>query len=1088
MRSRSILVWAGGRLAGLGAALGLVRLAGATPPADPPPPAPRYQEVIDRTYDLNAFCKDPTNWSAEDKFSAWHQWQVARKLDADAVLSPHDFYGERFRFAIKQGTGHGSDTSLDVRYTVGGMYLLDPDKPYGPCRNDRWSKIYSIRKLPVDFADCNRLSAWVYVDGLQSVNMFIGMEVDYDAMTAHHERNKLPGRPRYHHVTRVAASGGQWTRVWIDYHNLDEAFVRRIRYLIIGHLWYGVQPSDNHERVHFYWDDFTLEHVANPRKFAGWDADPAVVTVNQLGYKPLAEKVAIVPASKPQSRFYVRDARTHRVVHTGGFALTRTLMGDFLEGDFTALDAPGLYYVQAGDVRSVDFPITNRPYQDAAAATLHVLAGQRSGCKTQLHEEAHMDEEWDVANHRFVDLVGGYFDAGDTRRFEHNPQMQPKFHMGVYRLLPPDDPLRPRLLDETIWCFTTLEKHYRHVGYLCFVTPNMARRCNFLTDNIVGTRDDPPFSDASRGSMAGWSGPAFADLAAAIQNTPLDRDDLSGRALALIEKIAATHGQRDLWMNVGLYRATGNPDYLDTVRRLVDRWLAGQDNRVIEGTFPPISGMIADDPHFNSFINYATERNYGSAIAGAADAMQLDEDLYYPVYFALRRYADFYLKPITRKIGPWAIPPVMVYGTDDPGDIAGGRGKMLGLVDGQPYFVTYEGQHSETGRKAAYSIVRVAGALADPQVEAIAQRTMGQIVGWNPFNFSHVHGFGEDSLTHIFTWFPLTRGMIGRYLRLNHHLRTDAHEIWTVTSCYASTSLAALDAPCQIRGTVTRSGEPFAGELTIATPGGRVAATVPTRSDGAYGPVLLPGGGHYTLIAGGRERRFPAIAGARYTVDFDAAREIALDGRRITGRVAKLVTLDKREARVLGRRPGPYVRTDVPVSMPFDGRLTSLKAGVPYTLVVAAEALGTGASTHTVAARAANATIAPAQQAVRVAPGKPTELSFTLTPGEARRTLCVLLEIDGDHLRKWEMTGVVEPNPGFVEGFATLAGKPTNIHVQVVDDRGTIVNPRMWLAKDGTFKPVALPPGTYRLRYRDRRSEPFEVRPGRPTTVELDLK
>ena len=40
--------------------------------------------------------------------------------------------------------------------------------------------------------------------------------------------------------------------------------------------------------------------------------------------------------------------------------------------------------------------------------------------------------------------------------------------------------------------------------------------------------------------------------------------------------------------------------------------------------------------------------------------------------------------------------------------------------------------------------------------------------------------------------------------------------------------------------------------------------------------------------------------------------------------------------------------------------------------------------------------------------GKPGVITFTLTPTTPGETFFVLAEIDGDHLRNWELTGVAE--------------------------------------------------------------------------------
>ena len=1051
---------------------------------DAPPIVPRYKEIIDRSISLDDFCKDPENWLAEDKFATWYSWQRKLRTDAEAKPEPHDFYGERFRFSVREGFGRSSNTSLCVQYKVGPLYLRDPANPYGRARDDRWSKYYSIKKIPVDLTEYNRFSTWVYIEGLQSCCVPIGLEVDYDDMKDYYERNRILSGRRYHHFTRRAVKGGEWTRIWLDFHTVDYEFRKRIRYIVLAHLWYGVQPSDDHEEIRFYWDDFKLENVANPRKYRGWGADPAVVTVNQLGYKPLSEKVAIIPATAAQSIFHVRDAKTHAVVQRGGFLLKTSLMGEFLEGDFSALDEPGRYYVQAGDRRSVDFPIADRPYREAAAAALHILAGQRSGCATHLHEEAHMDVAWDAKNGKHIDLVGGYFDAGDTRRFEHNPMCQPKFHMGVYRLLPEDDPLRAKLLDETVWCFKIVEKHWRQFQGLITPTMNYGRRCNFLTDNKIGTPDDPPFSGSPRHSMITWAGPAYVRLAQEMEGKD---PELAKRALAVSRGICDRYGHWALWMNLGLYEATGEAKYLKKTNELIDHWLTCQDNRVIESR-PPVSGMIALRPDFTSFINYPSERNYGDTVAALADTMEALPDRYYDLYFLLRRYADFYVKTVTPMVGPWAIPATVSYGRRPFDGRYEGRGQRLGLVDGEPYCVHYEGRHSEMGLKFPYALVRLAGALADPAVEAIAQRTMGQMVGWNPGNFSYLYGFGEDASQHIFCWYPLTKGMIGRYLNLDRHLRTDAHEIWTVTQTYANTSFAALDAPCQVQGTITTEGKPYVGDIVISTPSGREVHTLRTDGQGRYGPVHLSGGGHYTLAAGGSEHRVPAIAGARYTVNLDTRREVALAGKRLHGEIAKLVKVTKRDAPVVGRKPGAHVVTSYPVEYPFDGRLIRLKKGVPYSVEMAAKALGKAAASHTIVAHAANAKVEPAELTVTTQPGSTTDFTLTVTPLEAGRTMCMLLEIDGDHLKKWELSAIVEINQAYLMGAITFQGKPRRVPCQVVDERGKRVAD-IWLNDQGVFRPVVLPGGgAYRVRYRDLATEVFQAEDGKAVTIELDLK
>jgi hypothetical protein len=1065
------------------AALSVAAPVAAAPSGTSEKPAAGYHEIIDRTVSLNAFCKNPKNWIAEDKFAAWNIWQNNLRTDPQAQLKPVNFYGERFSYSLDKKRSHGSDSSLRIRYKVGPQYR---DKPHGLPQNDLWSKSYTQQKIPVDLTHYNRFSVWVYVDGLQSLTVPIGLETDFDLMREYYDRQKQTVGRVYQITTRRAIRGGQWTKVWLDFHDTDLEFRKRVRYIVLTYFNMYEQPSDNHDHIDFYWDDFRLEHVANPRQYAGYGADPAVVTVNQLGYKPLAEKIALLPASSAAEIFSLRDSRTHAEVYHGAFRLRRSWMGDFLEGDFSKWERPGTYYVQAGALRSVDFPIADRPYAEAAAATLRVLAGMRCGVATELHQLCHQDSVWDPESGRHLDLVGGYHDAGDVRRFEHNAMVQPKFHMSVRDLLPANDPLREKLLDETKWATTILQKEWKLFGDLVLpVRMQNGRDGNYWTDNRIGTDDDFVLDGTKRTAWAMWIGPALPELAVALRQSD---PQFAARTLEIARAMWERSDGWDLRTSLAMWKATGEEKYLEKARAQAAQLLTFQDNRVLERSGAPVSGMIALNSSFSDFVNYPSDRNYGDNIAAYADAMEQIDDDYYPMYFALRRYADFFLKPVTRQAGPYGLPVNLSLGAArDDGAGFGGEPHLLGMVEGRPYYAEYGGS-TEAGIKFPYALVRVAGALADPQVEAIAQRTTGEMTGWNPFNFSYINGFGQDSLTHAYSIYPLTKGMIPRNIRFDHLNRTDANELWTVTQAFANTSLAALDAPCQVSGVVARAGQPFHGMVTVTTPAGRQVATFQPDAAGRYGPLLLPGGGNYTLRAGEATRTFAAIAGARYKVDFDVAFEAALRGVRLHGTVARLVQLKGLEAMAAGW--SQKLTTDFPVEYSFNGSTIELKAGVPYTLEIEAAALGDTFSRHRLVAHAANATVTPDVTEFEAAPGHPAKIELTVVPRAAGETVCVLLEVDGDHLRKWEMTAVAVPNEAYVAGILRDAeGKPWRGLAQVVNAAGEVVRNVSGNAQDGSFNAFPLiKPGTYTLRSGGRTLATFEAKGGELTHLEVTVK
>ena len=948
------------------------------------------------------------------------------------------------------------------------------------------------RKIPVDLNQFNRLSAWVYVEGMETATVFLGLEVDYDAMQSWYRANPefstldyIYPRP-YYRLTRMPAQGGRWTRIWVDFHDLPEAWRSNAEHLVIGYYNFYRKPADGSGHIDFYWDDLAFERVENPRKAAGWGADPAVVTVNQLGYKTVGTKLAILPASSAAERFYLRRSDDDAVVHEGGLRLVSSRMGDFLEGDFTDVIEPGRYYVQAGGVRSVDFPIAEQPYRDAGEAALNVLAGQRFGPATILHPEAHQDTAWDRDSGKHIDLIGGYYDAGDLRQFNHNAMFQPRVHLTLRRMLPDDDPMRAALLDESDWCARLMEKHWAAFGgFTRGIRMNSGRDGNYYTDNQIGTGDDYVL-DKQPQPLEAWITPVLAELAMELRDRDPQRAD---RLLEISAALWERYRGESFRASIALHRATGEQKYLDKAREQADTLLRSQDASVLEHSDPPLGGILYVNPGHRANVDYMSERTYGDRLDQLVRVMEeLPDEYYYDAFFALRRYADGFLKPVTREIGPWGVTPFVARGR--PLDSRFGRAsraEYLGTAGGEPVFLHYQGQSDEAGRKIGYALLRVAAALGDAELEAVAQRCAGQIVGWNPFNFSFMYGFGQDSITHVYCSYPLTPGMCPWYRRLSHHLRTDAHEIWTVLQTYANASLASLDAPCIVRGRVTKGGEPYTGTIHIIGPSGNPVLQTQTDGDGRYGLVRLVGGGEYQLKARSTARHFTAVSGGRYGVDLDVDTEVRLSPLKVTGTIKRL------ERGPDGGRP--YVVAEQAETHGFEAAsMMRLKQGVPYEFALELAPLGEGHGTHTVEFHAANATVEPQRMVVDVAMEEPTRVTVSVTPQRSGELFNVLAQLDGDRSRRWDMMGVVDANPGQLFGTVLTAEGMAPEGYFVLERRadggdGWDRVRTFAIEKDGSFRPIPLEkPGKYRL-VRPGAAEAltgFESEPGQFHDIQLE--
>ena len=153
------------------------------------------------------------------------------------------------------------------------------------------------------------------------------------------------------------------------------------------------------------------------------------VAVNQLGYKPSDDKVAIVKTeNEGEEEFIVCDASTNETVFAGKLeepiydygVLTGTR-----KADFTDLKEPGTYYVFTNEGASYQFEIKDDPYSELYKESVLMLYKQRCGTSTDAeiagefkHGKCHTDEAtvYDDKSTK-KDVSGGWHDAGDYGRY-----------------------------------------------------------------------------------------------------------------------------------------------------------------------------------------------------------------------------------------------------------------------------------------------------------------------------------------------------------------------------------------------------------------------------------------------------------------------------------------------------------------------------------------------------------------------------------------------------------------------------------------------------------------------------------------------
>lgn len=178
----------------------------------------------------------------------------------------------------------------------------------------------------------------------------------------------------------------------------------------------------------------------------------ANILVDQFGYRPHDPKVAVIRIPHvgydsgqkfvPGNPYQVRRASDGEVVFSGALAPWNQGAIEESSGDsgfwfdFSSVVAPGTYFIfdKANDVRSPVFRVDQKVYKDILKAAMRMYFYQRSGFAKQrpyadecwVDGAAYIGPDQDTEAHDVTDrnnggkirnLIGGWFDAGDTNKY-----------------------------------------------------------------------------------------------------------------------------------------------------------------------------------------------------------------------------------------------------------------------------------------------------------------------------------------------------------------------------------------------------------------------------------------------------------------------------------------------------------------------------------------------------------------------------------------------------------------------------------------------------------------------------------------------
>jgi hypothetical protein len=502
------------------------------------------------------------------------------------------------------------------------------------------------------------------------------------------------------------------------------------------------------------------------------------IYVNPVGYAPKSYKIAMLQGNEEKD-YKIIDLSNNSVVYKGTMKHKGGDFGSWLVGDFSSLEAPGTYRVEAGADNSWNFSIGSGIYDKLIQSHLNYLTLQRCGDTTEnwRGEPCHIDDGRRVDNDEHLDVTGGWHDASDVRRWTSETMY------GVFGLANMWETLDPawdnrKILEEIKWGNSYQLKLQTQEGYIMNGCGD--NDGNYWTDNKLGTADDRPIKVEAAGNSQQFR---FVYGEARVANvTKIADPEYSRETLEAAEKAFKwlrdnnKYGDADtlgvaISASVELYKATGNQDYRDYAVEYASKILKLQ----VTDPEEPVRGFFLSREATESNPSPDPQRGrpvfVQSQLLGLTDIYEEfsnhpDAELWKN---AIELYANNYLLKMTEK-NAFGLVPYGLY--NDPAKLKGSTSRP---IEGSSYTYRwfmeknsndewdwYTGNNDNLAA-SGIGLIKASRILGNPELVKVAQRQLDWILGVNPFGATSVTGYGHNELRHFWTtdFAPATPFLIG---------------------------------------------------------------------------------------------------------------------------------------------------------------------------------------------------------------------------------------------------------------------------------------------------------------------------------------
>ncbi|HYC52431.1 MAG TPA: glycoside hydrolase family 9 protein [Gemmatimonadaceae bacterium] len=657
----------------------------------------------------------------------------------------------------------------DMRVLRVDMQMFQ-DTP-APTRN-RLSSVNLRRALAgEDWRAFNRLSIWMRADvaGFPMLPLQIVMHND--------GAEKVPDRYYREGIHYVTLARDGWQQVvW----EIDPLARDKVILLEIGY-WVNKMLAAPGDRVAFEIGRIELQRVAADHH-TGWNVAPGRIAYSHSGYQPGASKTAVATDITATYFTLTRtdDNALGYVVLRKPIRAVTSRLGRFQEMDFSEVNRPGTYVLQAGDRTTRPFPIGTDVWESSIWKTLNFFYGNRCGFDVPgSHPVDHLD--WFATLGKdSIPMSGGWHDAGDLSQGVINTGE------ATYTMFALAERLRAaggsralvdRLLEEARWGLDWVMRVRFPGGHrMSFASHNL------WTNNRVGDADDRT-REAKNNPNANYIAAAAGAIAARVlrETDPalaaralrIAEDDWS-HAITGIEGPSSWHtpafaattmelASIGTTASVELYRATRNAKYLDKAVELGRIIVASQQQTPVGSAFA-LSGFFYTAPNRDTIFHQFHRGNDQAPILALTQLVATAPA--HPDRRSWDAAIDLHLnyqKRIAETTQPFAVLPAYVYRTADAGKEVADSGALhmatrdayreqvrAGMpMGGDWYLRSFPVWFARRGNYGVLLSQAKALAIAarfrnDSAGLDFAHRQAQWVVGRNPFVQSTMYGEGYD--------------------------------------------------------------------------------------------------------------------------------------------------------------------------------------------------------------------------------------------------------------------------------------------------------------------------------------------------------